>query len=97
MPVAIPIGIALNAAYTFLLASEYPFLPYVVGPFVLLSIIGMALLMLDKRRAGAWMVIVGAVPFVPLGLVAIVGARNVFDQLTREKFQEGELPYARAR
>ncbi len=52
------------------------------------SVVGTILIACGQKRAGAITVIVGAIGFVPIGLLAVVGARRVLDSLANEQFQK---------
>jgi hypothetical protein len=47
----------------------------IVG-FWALSVLGLILVGIGKRKAGGILTIIGAIPFVPLGLIAVFGARS---------------------
>lgn len=44
-----------------------------------LSVIGMLAALLGKRKLGGTLVITGSVIFVPIGLIAMIGARKVMN------------------
>lgn len=46
-------------------------------PFVALNLVGMLLVMFDKAKLGAIVFIIGCVPFVPVGVVGILGAKQL--------------------
>ncbi|MGH8782240.1 hypothetical protein [Paraburkholderia sp.] len=90
----IVIGIVVNLfvsyeAYSSLLELQQLELPvaiadislYVLAFFWLLSVAGLVLILTGRKKAGAIMVIVGSVITVPIGLIAIIGARNVIKSL----------------
>ncbi|MEQ5841240.1 hypothetical protein BWP39_12670 [Paraburkholderia acidicola] len=54
---------------------------YVLVFFWVLSLAGLILILTGKKKPGAIMVIVGSVIVIPVGLVAIIGARNVIKSL----------------
>lgn len=56
-------------------------------PFLALSLVGLTLIALGYQRAGAFAVIAGSLAFIPLGIVAIAGARRVLDAHTRQEFE----------
>jgi uncharacterized membrane protein YbhN (UPF0104 family) len=74
----------------FLLAAEEE-VPTVlfalVAACVLVSVLGVAALLLGRRREGAWLVLVGSAVLVPLGIIAALGARKVLDRLALEEFE----------
>ncbi|VXD04859.1 conserved hypothetical protein [Pseudomonas sp. 8Z] len=45
-------------------------------PFVALNLVGMLLVALDKTKVGAILFIIGCVPFVPVGVIGILGAKK---------------------
>lgn len=55
----------------------------------LLQALGGALIALGQRRAGARLAFVAAIPLVPLGLIALLGARRVLDDLALHTFRAG--------
>jgi hypothetical protein len=56
-------------------------------PFLALSLLGLTLIALGHQRAGAFAVIGGSLAFVPLGIVAIFGARRTLDAHTTREFE----------
>lgn len=46
-------------------------------PFVALNLVGMLLVALDKTKVGAILFIIGCVPFVPIGLIGLLGAKKL--------------------
>ena len=62
--------------------------PIIMSLFVLISIIGIALVIKGRDRAGAIAVMVGTFPFAPLGLIGFFGARKYlrsFDRANRPR------------
>ncbi|MGM5631807.1 hypothetical protein O2K51_12985 [Apibacter raozihei] len=57
-------------AYTFIV---------VISLFWILSVIG-AMILPKKRKAGAIMVIIGSFIYIPIGFIAIIGARKLLDK-----------------
>lgn len=78
------VGLVLNS----LAALSIGFNPE-VGPvfasimmaFWAVSMLGVMLIMAGKKKVGAIVVVVGAVAYVPLGLVAVFGARKVLESI----------------
>ena len=54
---------------------------------IAVAAIGGLLAATGSSRLGAWLVIAGSVIFVPLGLVAIFGARKLLDQENDADFE----------
>ncbi|WP_372865385.1 hypothetical protein [Spongiibacter sp.] len=46
-------------------------------PFLLMNAAGMLLVMVNKTKLGAIIFIVGCVPFVPVGMIGIFGAKKM--------------------
>ena len=53
--------------------------------FLLISIIGLFLSAFNQSKFGPILVIVGSVIFIPIGIIAILGARKVLDNIKREE------------
>ncbi|MBA4682002.1 hypothetical protein DP090_009125 [Pseudomonas sp. MDMC216] len=51
-------------------------------PFLALNLLGMLLVMLDKTKLGAILFIIGCVPFVPVGVIGILGAKKSLQALS---------------
>ncbi len=84
------IGVVFNLGVAGMVAmsGEYPtFLSYIMGLLVAVSVIGVVVALAGARRPGAIMVIIGAVGFVPIGLVAAYGARKILDAVRDEEFE----------
>jgi hypothetical protein len=83
------LGIGLNAVFALVMAvsGEYSWLGAVCLGSVAISMVGAAMIAAGQKRSGAIAVIVGAITFVPLGLIAVVGARRVLDALTAQEFE----------
>lgn len=82
-------GIVINATITVVLGASGEFPPILVAimaSFSALSILGAIMIGRGQRRLGARMIFIGALPFVPIGLIAVFGAREVLDELKREAF-----------
>ncbi|WP_179402806.1 hypothetical protein [Burkholderia guangdongensis] len=79
------IGVVLNLLATLGVQAQTADLPDSSGKMILtivvlvwaLSLLGLILIAAGKKKAGGILVIVGSIAFVPLGLVAMIGARNV--------------------
>jgi hypothetical protein len=83
------LGTALNLALAAVvkLTGEYSWLGTVLLAFGLVVVLGLGLVAAGQRKAGAYVVLVGSIAFVPLGIVAIFGARKLLDELGQEQFQ----------
>lgn len=90
---AIVIGLALSALYGAIGLSSTagdPFWRWIfVGVLGLTALqgVGAAAIVAGRRKVGAVLVLIGALPLVPLGLVSAWGARTVLDALAREDFE----------
>jgi len=82
------VGVGLNAALGLLasLTSDSIVFAVVLGPLVALSVMGLLLISAGKTKAGAITVMVGSFGFIPLGLIAVLGARRVLDDLEAQRF-----------
>lgn len=80
-------GLVINAAMTAFAASQERVLLYVMGPFFALSLVGAMLVALGRARRGAQLVIAGSIGFVPAGVVAMLGARDVLDLLAQQELE----------
>lgn len=80
-------GIAIHIFLSVSVSDQYPVLAIIMGLSTAVTVLGAVLLATGIRRVGAIMVIVGSVPFVPIGLIPILGARRVLDQINEEAFQ----------
>jgi hypothetical protein len=80
MPAAlIIVGILAEVFAAFSIFEQWPAFGVLGFGSVAFAIAGGGLIAAGSRRLGAWFVIAGSVLFVPLGLVAIFGARKVLD------------------
>ena len=61
---------------------------YVMIGLSLMSLLGALLMLTPMNRAGAIIVIVFSIPFIPLGLIGVLGGRNYLDHLKRESFEQ---------
>lgn len=68
-------------------AGDYPaVLGIIMGVFLMMNFIGLFLIAVDSVRVGCIVFIVGCVAFVPIGLIGLIGARNVMDEMKRQQF-----------
>lgn len=58
----------------------------VIGVFLAMNVVGLLLIAADSIRAGCIIFIIGCVGFVPIGVIGLIGARNVMDELKRQEF-----------
>ena len=82
-------GVAVDAisSVALVLQFEMPFLVPLCAGLVAISAVGMALALGGMPRLGAYLVMVGCLPFVPIGFIGFVGARNLLDELVRQRFE----------
>lgn len=80
-----PVGSLISAAL--LLEPDRFGLAVVLFGFVLLQLLGSTLILSGVRRAGAILVLVGNLAFVPAGLIGALGARRLLDDLARDEFE----------
>jgi len=88
-------GQALTSALITMALSAFtatdPELPAVFGYILLglstMNLVGALLMLTPLNKAGAIVVIVFSIPFVPIGIIGILGARKWLDELKREAFQ----------
>ena len=83
-------GVILNIVFGFMAAAGYPDMPalaVVMAIFAIISIIGLIVSGISRGKVGPILVIVGSVVLVPLGLVAVFGARKALDALKQEEME----------
>lgn len=82
------LGVALNAALGVMasVTSESSVFAMILGPLVAVCVAGLVLISAGKAKAGAITVMIGSFGFVPLGLIAVLGARKVLDELEAQRF-----------
>ncbi len=91
MDIRMILGLAIHGLIVWSLTTNpdmKAIVPFLV-PFVLLNVIGTVLVALGKVRAGCITYMVGAVVFVPIGLVGFLGARAMLDKRRRHLFAKG--------
>lgn len=89
------IGKAFVSAFITLILASFtladPELPeaisYVLLGLAFMNLVGSLMMLTPLNRAGAIMVIIFSIPFVPIGIIGILGARNWLDHLKREAFK----------
>ncbi|HDZ55779.1 MAG TPA: hypothetical protein ENI17_04150 [Pseudomonas xinjiangensis] len=80
------VGTLIHALVVIWVASDphYAELFIWIIPFVILNVTGILLVIGGQARLGAIVFIVGCIPFVPVGLLGILGAKKLMDNLKRE-------------
>ena len=82
------VGIVLNTVVTLLAGASYgSVVMIIVGIPLAISYVGLALIAGGNRTLGAKLALGGSVLFVPLGMIAVMGARQVLDEVAREQFE----------
>lgn len=54
---------------------------------ILLSIISLILLNSDNYKTGFWLFIISMIIFLPIGIIGIIGARQISDAKSKEEFE----------
>lgn len=85
-PVAL-VGIAVDALLVLGGWALSPILGAIQLGAWLLSVIGLGCVAGGRPTVGRWLVIAGAIVFVPLGLVAVWGVTLTIDQATERAFR----------
>ncbi|MBK8013093.1 MAG: hypothetical protein IPK13_17270 [Deltaproteobacteria bacterium] len=76
------------------------FLVLAMAGAVALSLLGALMASGGERKLGARLVMVGCAVFVPIGLIGVLGARKILDEIDREEFEarlEDPEPIVRSR
>lgn len=71
-------------ALSFLGDPEYSFLFYFVAAIVLANVIGILLIVSDKKTLGAKVFLISSAVMVPIGLIGAFGARKILDERKKE-------------
>lgn len=81
------VGVGLNTALGLVasLGADSSLFAVILGPLVALCVVGVVLVSAGKPKAGAITVMLGSFGFVPLGLIAVLGARRVLDELEAQR------------
>ena len=87
----IGVGLVLNGVVAFSAFGAATVLGVIMSLFWVLSVFGVILLLGGARRKGAILVLIGCVPFVPIGLIGAMGARKILDELVRLEFEARRL------
>jgi hypothetical protein len=88
-------GVVLNIISAILISdqySEFPAVKVVLSIFIIISIVGLIISAFSGIKTGPLLVIIGAIAFVPIGLVAGFGARKILDQIKIDEFNKSKLP-----
>jgi hypothetical protein len=72
-------------------AASMPLVLWLFVPALLAHLAGAVFILVGSTRTGAAFVIVGALVFVPIGLIGVSGARAVRDELDKEQFERQEV------
>ena len=82
------LGVIINSlvAVALLFGVRNTALGLLMATFAALCVVGTVLVASGIRKPGAILVIVGSIGFVPIGLIALLGARKSLDQLKQEAF-----------
>jgi hypothetical protein len=63
-----------------------PVLGIVMGLFWVMALFGMILSALGSPKHGAHLILVGCLPFAPIGLIGVLGARKILDEVAQREF-----------
>lgn len=82
------IALLIHIALIFLLRTDpdRAFFAFIPGAVVLFNIIGIALILSKYKKAGAWMFLISSAVLVPIGMIGAIGARQILDEIKKEKF-----------
>jgi hypothetical protein len=83
------LGVGLDAlfAVAIMLLGEHPGLGVAMLVCAGASVLGAVLIAAEQRRFGAYLVLGSSIIFIPLGIVAALGARKVLDELSKQEFE----------
>lgn len=84
--ILLAVGLAIHALIT-LGTLTHPILAIVMGAFLALNVIGLALIASGQQKKGAWVYIVGCVGFVPIGILGMLGARGILNEVSQGEFE----------
>lgn len=79
------VGVVLNTVVALIAGSQGSLLLAIAGLPLLGSYVGLALIASGNRKLGARFALFSSALFVPIGLVAVMGARQILDELAREQ------------
>ena len=77
----------LVAALAIAAGGEMPSCGFVMVPSALVSLIGCFVAGSGSKKVGAYMIIGGAILFVPAGLVAAFGGKRILNEVNEEEFK----------
>jgi hypothetical protein len=81
------IGFAVHVAITLLAGIDDEILLFVMLVPLLGNLVGLSILnFTDNIKLGAKIFMISSFFFVPIGLIAIIGARKILDQLKEQEF-----------
>jgi len=82
------IGVSLNllGVLQCLLLIDNIYFPLTLFIFWLISLCGIILSAFKLKTIGPIFVIIGSLPFIPLGLIALFGSRKILDSIKRAEF-----------
>ncbi len=55
-------------------------------PFLILNCIGVIIIVSGKPKTGSILFLIGSAIFVPIGIIGVIGARKILNQIKEEKF-----------
>src|SRR6186713_2157633 len=81
-------GVGLNSVLAVVApwATQSMAMAAILIPFLALQLLGAALIATRKPKLGAICTMIGSAVFVPLGMIAFIGARRVLDELEQRRF-----------
>lgn len=65
---------------------HYGGLAIVIGAIVMFNIIGILLVVMGYKVAGARIFMIASIILVPIGLIGVFGARKILDKVKKDKF-----------
>lgn len=85
------VSLVINSFITLSLffSQEYHELSLYILPFCVVHLIGVVLIALGSKKVGAYIVFASAIAFVPIGVIGIIGARKILDQLKIDEMSTG--------
>lgn len=78
----------IHLILTFLvfLDPQYPEIGFILIPFLIGNLIGLILIVSNKVVAGAKVFLISSCFFIPIGVIGILGARQIIDTIKRKEF-----------
>ena len=83
-------GVIVNAVMSLILGTTMEYvggLIVVMVIFLVISIFGIILIAAGSKKAGAVMVIIGSIIYIPIGLISMFGGIKVLRQFKEEEFE----------